>query len=121
MIDMTEALGLPDPKPAWLPPPSYSRRQVFHLSADCFLICRMHCRLDLAPLNTSTQTLGQVPTRRVWEDVLSVMRIRTFQIIVLQVPPGITLPPCPPFTLELQVHELFRVVRSSMLLFFRMM
>ncbi|CAK0783950.1 hypothetical protein CVIRNUC_007153 [Coccomyxa viridis] len=45
---------------------------------------RKSLRLDLAPLNTSTQTLGQVPTRRVWEDVLSVMRIRTFQIIVLQ-------------------------------------
>ena len=58
---------------------------MIHLFAECVPIRCMHCRLDLAPLNTSTQTLGQVPTRRVWEDVLSVMRIRTFQIIVLQV------------------------------------
>ena len=82
----------------------FTRCQVVHLSVECFPICCMHCRLDLAPLNTSTQTLGQVPNRRVWEDVLTVMRIRTFQIIVLQVPPG--APPCLLLMHKLLMHEL---------------
>lgn len=44
----------------------------------------MLCRLDLTPLNTSDGS-GKVQNRKVLEDVLTVMRIRTFQIIVLQV------------------------------------
>ena len=32
-----------------------------------------------------TESVPKVANRKVWEDVLSVMRIRTFQIIVLQV------------------------------------
>lgn len=47
---------------------------------------RCVCRLDLTPLNTGPDSMGsKVTNRKVWEDVLSVMRIRTFQIIVLQV------------------------------------
>lgn len=48
------------------------------------------CRLDLTPLNTMSPAEGvpKVPNRKIWEDVLSVMRIRTFQIIVLQACPA---------------------------------
>ena len=46
------------------------------------------CRLELTPLNTATEGVAKAVNRKIWEDVLSVMRIRTFQIIVLQVCPS---------------------------------